>query len=77
MQINTITKVEADGISITINPELNHAILTLRDEGCDPEWKGSLISKELAAALIAGLKAAAGETKEGGFSVFGVGKKSE
>jgi len=63
MEINTITKVEADGISITINPELHHAILTLRDEGCDPEWKGSLISKELAAVLVAGLKAAAKEVK--------------
>ena len=63
MEINTITRVEADGISITIDPTLNNAILTLRDEGCNPEWKGSLISKELAAALIAGLKAAVKEVK--------------
>jgi len=76
MEINIIEKVETDGISITINPQLNHAILTLRDEGCNPEWKGSLISKELAAVLVAGLKASAEETKKG-FSVFGVGKKSE
>jgi len=63
MEINTITRVEADGISITIDPKLNNAILTLRDEGCNPEWKGSLVSKELAAALIAGIKAAAKEVK--------------
>ena len=58
MDINTITKVEAAGLPIEINPEDETSLLMVKDE-LSEEWNGSFIAKELAEVIVAGLTAAA------------------
>jgi len=58
MDINTITKVEAAGLSIEINPKDGTSLLMVKDE-ISEEWNGSFIAKELAEVIVAGLTAAA------------------
>ena len=58
MEINTITKVEAAGLSIEINPKDGTSLLMVKDQ-ISEEWNGSFIAKELAEVIVAGLAAAA------------------
>jgi len=62
MDINTITKVEAAGLSIEINPKEDKALLIVKDESSE-EWNGSFIARELAEVIVAGLTAAAKKIK--------------